>query len=431
MPVEADDGLTTTTGDLGAREGEHVDALRWVYPPGGLLSILTETPAVFGRSPACTTRLDASRVSRRHAEVTFVSGHHVVRDLGSKNGVFVNAVRVTESVLRTGDVLRLGNCVALVERVKLGGLTGFRDLGQGILGGAQMALVVESARAAAAEKSPILLLGEMGTGKALLAHAIHRYRARGGPLVHFDCAARHDGVAAELFGFPAGGSSGAENAGVGCIQAAEGGTLVLDAITELPIELQMELTTVLEAKKGDVCFVATTTRAFDDVPAGRLDARFRNDFERRVIRIPPLRERRPDILPLFLHFIERHGSTKNQALESELAEALCLRNWSLNVRELESVAERLVSVRKGEGDLELGHLLELVPSPLPSAPPPPSGRRADPRRSSARPSYPAGQIAALKAALERHQGNLTKACNELGITRSKAYRMLGSPDPDA
>src|SRR5688572_15686330 len=121
MSGEADDSLRTTATGNGLRGSDAVTALRWVYPAWNLVTVLADTPVVLGRSLACTTRLDTESVSRRHAELKLVSGSLVVRDLDSKNGVFVNARMVREAPLRTGDVLRIGDCVAVVEKTSLDG----------------------------------------------------------------------------------------------------------------------------------------------------------------------------------------------------------------------------------------------------------------------------------------------------------------------
>jgi DNA-binding NtrC family response regulator len=437
MPVEADDSLPTTSS--GSDGTENIAALRWVYPPGDLLTVLSDVPAVLGRSPQATTQLDTSRVSRRHAEVARVSGSFVVRDLDSKNGVYVNAERVLEAPLRKGDVLRIGDCVAVTDTVSLNGLPGFRDLGQGILGGPSLAPIVESVRQAAARGADVLLLGEPGTGKELMARALHRYSARTGAFVIFDCAAAPESTReADLLGRGAGSLPDGEHASIGLVRAAHQGTLLLDELLDLPIDLQTKLVRVLERREVvplgeqqpvpvDVRFVAKSSLAFEDQPAARLDANLQRHFGA-IIRLPTLRERRSDIVPLFASLLARHGFEGRPRLEPELVEHLCLRDWPMNVRELDGLARRVILSHTSEKELKLREVIEWAPPTATGARPTPAPQSAAARRSLT--PYPTDQLAALREALERHQGNLTKAANELGITRSKAYRMLNAGRPE-
>jgi transcriptional regulator of acetoin/glycerol metabolism len=420
MAVEADDLPTTTTGSN--LKGGAIAALRWVYPAHDLVTALTGT-VTLGRSPSCTTALESASVSRKHAEVKQISGAWVIRDLDSKNGIFVNARKVREAPLRVGDVVRLGDWVSVVEATTLDGLSGFGDLGHGVFGGAGMVPVAKQVRKAALASSDLLLVGETGTGKALLARAFHRFSMRKGPFVVFDCAAGPEAAReADLLG-----SSGMpeEATGSGQVLAARDGTLLLDSPFDLPVSLQAKLARLLDRRALappagqpktalDVRVVGKTTVALEELPAGRIDPDLRRIFAGSIVRVPALRERRADIVPLFLELLRRHGHEATQTLHPDMAELLCLPDWPLNVRELDRQARRFMV----EGAVD--HALE------PGFDASQNDRTTSPPARRVTTSYPASEIEALRAALVRHQGNLSKAAGELEITRSKAYRMLKS-----
>ena len=423
-----------TTTDDDQQDGAPMTVLRWVSPGPGQVTVLSGVPLVLGRDPACATQLDSSRVSRRHAEVTPVAGVYIVRDLDSKNGVFVNAERTQKAPLWTGDVLRIGDFIAVVETVSAHGLSGFRYLGGGVHGGAPMAGVLEQARALAGKKNgpSSLLVGEPGTGKELVARAIQRFSGRTGPFVVFDATAwPESALDAELFG------EGETKGSGGHLRAAHEGTLLLEQVAMLPPGTQERLLRVLERHEGlpggkselDVRLVATLQTPLGELPEGRLNAELRTRLEAAMIELPPLRERRAEIVPLFLELFARHARGTNAKPEPELLERLCLLDWPLNVRELDNVARRLLARHASAPKITLGHLTEIVGLPVSGQDPGSNPEHAAPPRRST-PSYPPDEIALLKEAIERHHGNLTKAASELRITRAKAYRMLENTTPE-
>jgi transcriptional regulator of aromatic amino acid metabolism len=216
MAAEQEQAQPTTTQGSGEIQSTFMTVLRWVFPRGAPVTVLADTPVVIGRDPACQVRLDTSRVSRRHAEIKPVEGRASVRDLDSKNGVHLNGKRVSEAALSRGDVLRVGNFIAVVESVTASDLPGFRELGHGIHGGAAVARALHRTLSLAASPEPILFEGELGTGKELLARAVHRASSGGGPFV----ALR------------------AEDVDAGELEAAlaAGGTLYVDGISSLSPE---------------------------------------------------------------------------------------------------------------------------------------------------------------------------------------------------
>ncbi|MGC4088085.1 MAG: sigma 54-interacting transcriptional regulator [Polyangiaceae bacterium] len=436
-----DDALTATAGGdpLDGSSGEvWMSVLRWVFPQLPAPTVLSNIAVTIGREAGCATRLDTSQVSRRHAEVKQDGDEYKVFDLASKNGVFVNGERETSATLRTGDVLRLGDCVAVVERVTAAGLAGFDDLGHGIFGGASLRRVVQRAKQAARGNLNILLQGETGTGKERFARALHAFSGRSGPFLAVNAAAYHESTAAgELFGYRKGAFTGAERANLGHVRAAHRGTLLLDEILDMPLELQAKLLRVIEQREVlplgeteatpvDVAFVSASQVPLADAVA---NGRFRSDLRARLegllIELPPLRERRADIVPLFGALLKRHASGAVPKLEAKLVERLCLEPWPMNVRELENTARRLLTLFGQEPELSLQQLLEVEGSRAPAPEPATSATR----RSL--PAYQPEELSALRAAIERHGGNLTRAADELGITRPKAYRMLRTLKPES
>lgn len=441
MPVGTTQATTTANGNETPNAvAEPLATLRWVSPPDNRVTVLSSTPAVLGRDASAATRLDEPRVSRRHAEAVVLGADAEIRDLDSKNGLFVNGSRCKQARLVPGDVVRLGECVAVFESITPSGLSGFGALGHGIFGGAMMRRLVARARQAAESTLSIVLVGATGTGKERFARAVHEFSARTGPFLAVNCAAYSAATAsAELFGYRRGAFTGADSAAIGHVRGADGGTLLLDEILDLPLSVQAILLRVLEQREVmplgetqprsvDVRFLAATQVPLAEaVAAGRFRSDLRARLEGVVLELPSLKARRGDIVPLYLEFLARHGAGWKPRLDALLAERLCLYDWPMNVRELENAARRAVSECRGLDQLSLAQVVEAAafePAAFQSRSPG-QHKTEPPARRTAR-SYTETELAALHAALERHRGNLSHAAEELGITRSKAYRMLKS-----
>jgi transcriptional regulator with AAA-type ATPase domain len=411
-------------------------AVRWIFP-AALVTPLAGLHVV-GRDDDCDTVLAGNEISRRHAEFRVDGPIAAVRDLQSRNGVFVNGARRPDAPLGTGDVVRCGEWIGIVS-ASAPDSAGFREIAPGWFGGAVLAEAAEPARRLTAEL-PVIVQGETGTGKEGMARAIHAWSGRSGPFVPVNCAALPGELAeAELFGYRKGAFTGAEAASTGLFRAANGGTLFLDEILDLPAALQPKLLRVLEDRQVrglgetretpvDVRIVAATQ---EPLAQAVVDRRFRADLQARLdgltVVLPPLRARREDIVPLFLAFLRQHAGGQPPLLEPKLVEALCLYDWPLNVRELTLLARRLLGVHGTELVLKKTFLPERMLRRAPEAATAATdvaaaGSGKQPRRSTDDES----EFEALIEALRAHGGSVAKAAAAIGVNRARAYRLLSA-----
>jgi anaerobic nitric oxide reductase transcription regulator len=299
---------------------------------------------------------------------------------------------------------------------------------------------------------PVLLLGETGVGKELLARRLHERSPRAArPLVHVNCAALPESLAeSELFGHVRGAFSGAGSERAGRFEAAEGGTLFLDEVGELPLAIQAKLLRALQngeiqrlgedhPRRVDVRVIAATNRHLvDAVRAGD----FRADLYHRLsvypVQVPPLRERGNDALLLAGHFLELNRARlglRSLVLAPAAEAALLAYPWPGNVRELEHVVSRaaLRALRSGEPrqrivTVEAEWLGLEPPSPSATTTAPPAGGTVPAGEAAAdAPSLRActetAQRAAIRAALERHAGNWSAAARALELDASNLHKL--------
>ncbi len=329
----------------------------------------------------------------------------------------------------------------------IGGAETFRDLselehlrkelaGRGQIGdlitcSAAMRPVLQLLPAVAATPSTVLIHGETGTGKELVARAIHGASPRAaGPFVAINCGAFPDSLLeSELFGHARGAFTGATNDRAGCFARADGGTLFLDEIGEVSPALQVRLLRVLQdrcvvplgsdrPRRVDVRILTATNRDLAELTA---DGAFRDDLYYRVnvvrVDLPPLRDRREDIPLLAEHFVERFNSQHGRRVTGIAPHALQLlfaHTWPGNVRELENAIEHAF-VLCGDGPIQPQHLpRELAAHSAP----------APPLDDDLRGSRGAAEAAAIRAALERNQGNRLAAARELGVHKSTLFRRM-------
>ena len=287
------------------------------------------------------------------------------------------------------------------------------------------------ARAAAAEGT-VLITGETGTGKELVARAIHAQSPRASrAFVAINCAALSDSLLEnELFGHARGAFTGAAHARAGLIEHASGGTLLLDEIGTMPAALQAKLLRALEsgevrrigendARQIDVRFVAATNIDLQTaINAGqfRADLFYRLNVHR--IHLPPLREREGDAAALLAHFIARYGARSGITGVSDAARVVLLEYaYPGNVRQLEHVVQRAVAVSRG-AEIDVADLPEEL---FEAAPADPQERASEGSVAAARERAEREMIAAT---ISKHRGELAAAARELQVSRTTLWRLM-------
>lgn len=386
--------------------------------------------------------LSSPGVSRYHAELVFESPSVRVVDLDSTNGTWFQGARVGEVELPDGAVLTLGEAELVIRRAVQ---TKLSPSGEGMAkhglvgGGAAMQQVFDLVRAAAPTSISVLLRGESGTGKEIVARALHEISGRPGELVVFDAAATSpELIQSQLFGHRKGAFTGADQARDGAFRRAHGGTLFVDELGELPLDLQPRLLRALERRevtplgsdspvKVDVRLVAATHR---DLEAMVEEGTFREDLYHRLavfpVDLPPLRDRLEDLPVLCRHLLAGIGA--GATITEEALARLGESTWPGNVRALRNALERATVLARG-GAIQPGHLLlpgERTTGLVVSAAPASSGGKPETLAEAER--------RMILEALER-TGQQKLAAQELGISESTLRRRLreyeepGAGDP--
>jgi len=283
-------------------------------------------------------------------------------------------------------------------------------------------------RVTASEVS-VLLVGESGVGKELIARAIHANGARGNqPFVGENCAAIPEGLLeSTLFGHVRGAFTGAERPRAGLFEAASGGTLFLDEIGEMSLAMQSKLLRVLQdgevrpvgserAHKVNVRVIAATHRDLHQMVE---DGTFREDLFYRLnvisIQVPPLRERTGDIERLVHHFVRAHAPDRQLRVTPEALSALCRYSWPGNIRQLENEVQRFLVV--ADDVIEPAHLSGVVQAEAPRVVPGDLGLNV-------RRHVDALETELVQSALEKTGGNQTRAAELLGLSRFGLQKMM-------
>ena len=404
---------------------------------------------VIGSAPNADLRLEDSSVSRRHCEIRADVRGYGIADLESTNGTFVNGVRIASAFLNPGAEIQLGT-----TRIVFSPTMEARELQispsecfGGVLGrSVAMRRVFYIAETYAPTDASIMITGETGTGKEIMAEEIHRHSARAAkPFVVIDCAAlAKDLIESELFGHVKGAFTGAASDRPGAFEYANGGTVFLDEIGDLAPELQPKLLRVLEKReirrvgtnavqKVDVRIICATNRRMDaEVEEGR----FREDLFYRLcvvnFEIPPLRRRKEDIPLLARKFVsDLHGSDAlDEIADFDAAmEVLRRHDWPGNVRELRNLidrafyspsrpidltaclhAGRLVKARGADSAIEAMKVDDAI-----------GNRPFKEEKAELVDEFERKYILKL---LKRNDGNVSKSSREAGIERAYLQRLI-------
>jgi DNA-binding NtrC family response regulator len=425
-----------------------------------------------GAQSGCDLVLSDRLVSGHHFEILLDEAGYRLRDLDSTNGTFIAGHRVRDVYLNPGTVIYAGESrlrfepldqsvtVELSQRDRFAGMVGKSV--------AMRALYARLERIAPTDAS-VLIVGETGSGKELVAEAIHQHSPRsGGPFVVVDCGSIPDNlIASELFGHERGAFTGAIASYAGAFERAHGGTIFLDEIGELPLELQPNLLGVVERRQVrrlggtrsiplDLRVVAATNR---DLASEMNRGTFRSDLYYRLavvqVRVPPLRERPDDIPLLAEHFLEllAAGGSRVPRLSRETLDNLRQHRFPGNARELRNLIERSVILAEvgmepdgvgiGDGVDPAGAEPEAAAGHLPPADAemalgpgdvvPATGGRpvvrmevddSVPYRIAKQRLVAEFDARYLKQLLRRHGGNVSRAARAAGLDRMTVHKML-------
>ena len=399
--------------------------------------------------------VEDARVSRRHCEVRLTGEGVVLRDLGSKNGTRVGAIAVREAVLGLEAHVTIGSSELWIERAgapEMVELSEEASFGAAVGDSVPMRRLFEVLGRVAPRDVTVLLLGETGTGKEVLARAIHEASPRKKrPFVVLDCGAVDAGLlSAELFGHERGAFTGAAGARRGKLAEADGGTLFIDEIGELPLDLQPKLLRALQSKeftplgasrpeRFDARVVSATHRNLKKLVE---DGKFRQDLFFRlsvvVATIPPLRDRSGDIPLLVTRLLEDIGAPLHLSdLPRGVLDVLRSYSWPGNVRELRNVLERLVALPDEPLDLVDSALPASLRGGASAAGGAPAGRERGGEALSWDPGLAAlplaearGQVQErflrwyLTAVLRECDGTVTRAALRMGVNRQYLHNLI-------
>lgn len=391
---------------------------------------------VLGRDPTCSIVLEDQRASRRHTAVALQSDAWSVRDLGSRNGSFVDgdAKRSGWPLGRPG-VLAIGDTICLLLP-DVGPL-----LGRGIehtddiVLGPRLEVAWGAIEAAAQAGNPVHLIGETGTGKEVAARHYHASGPRrAGPYVAVNCAAIPVSLAERLlFGAKRGAYSGAETDTEGYLTTAHRGTLFLDELGELPLEVQAKLLRAVDtrevlplgASRAITVDVALVSASHGELRAAIAANRFRNDLYFRLCQnelvLPPLRERLEDVSWIVQQALARHACRPH----ASLLELVLRRAWPGNVRELLGAlaSAATAATRRGDGLVRHEDLPPAAGVGMNVAATGEAELDDTPEdETPATAALPSDDV--LTAALANEQGNVARTARALGLSRSQLRRWI-------
>jgi transcriptional regulator with PAS, ATPase and Fis domain len=407
-------------------------------PDAGKEKIIEGGTLLVGTHPNNDLHMVDKGVSRYHLELQLRADGLLVTDVGSTNGTFQGHTRINSVVLAAAAKLRLGSNTEIEivpDDVAIATDHFASDrFGKALGASPPMKELFGLLDRVAPTEATVLLSGETGTGKELLAEAIHTRSARAqGPFIVVDCGALpRELIGSELFGHAKGAFTGASGAKKGLVEEADGGTLFLDEIGELPLELQPQLLRVLEKrevrpvgenkpKKVSIRVVAAT---HVDLAAAVRGGTFREDlyFRLAVVKatIPPLRARKGDLALLVQSILGELGRDDFHVPRAVL-DKLAAHDWPGNVRELRNVVEGSLSLSGGA--LSVGESSSLSPAQVSAAGLAPQALDL-PFKEAKGMLVEAFEREYLTHLLDRHKGNISRAAQEAGIDRNYIHRLV-------
>ena len=379
-------------------------------------------------------------VSRHHCEIVRAPDGLHVRDLESTNGTKIDGIKIREAMVQPGSVLKVGEVEIQFKPTvhKIEVLPSDKsNFGPAIGQSLPMRTIFGVLERIAPTDATVLLEGETGTGKDVLARAIYSASNRASrPFLVVDCGAvTYSLIESELFGHERGSFTGAVATRQGAFELADGGTVFLDEIGELPLDVQPKLLRVLETKEfrrvggnknltANVRVIAATKRDLNrEVALGK----FREDLYFRLavvpVTVPPLRARREDIPAIVLHMLKNQqgtGGGGEMTISSDTMQALAAHDWPGNVRELRNVLERAIYMAQATGSKELGVVM-------------PTGHAASDTAFHFEPDKSYRETRAkydgefekryVKWLLGRHSGNISAAAREAKMDRKHLHDM--------
>ncbi len=331
---------------------------------GESIRIDGSSPIYFGSSPSCQMPLTDNTVSRKHLMAVLEGDAVILRDQGSTNGTFIHGSRFKEITIGYGTEVKLGRTVVKLlpeEEFVEPEPSNEKSFGQLIGGDTKIRQLFKLLQDVAATNATVLIEGETGTGKELIAEEIHNHSDRkDGPFVVFDCGSvPRELIESALFGHIKGSFTGAVTDRKGAFAEAHGGTIFLDEIGEMALDLQPSLLRVLDKRavrkvgsnsyEGiDVRVVAATNR---DLRSEVANKAFREDLYYRLavirVAVPALRERGSDIPLLVNHFVSRFAQNEQLSISPDDMARIQRHSWPGNVRELRNVLERACLLSDG------------------------------------------------------------------------------------
>ena len=398
-------------GDLALARGRRLDARQSWEQAAALLSSCRERFESARVQLLLARSTDDARSARTHA----LRACSLFAELGSAHWL----------EQAEAELARLMGPAAVTAATRSDSLLGKRHRAPGLVACSNAMRTAETlARRAAVTELSVLITGETGTGKELVARTIHAQSPRAArPFLAVNCGAlRADLALSQLFGHRKGAFTGAHAEGVGLVEAAHGGTLFLDEAGELPLDVQVTLLRFLESgeylrlgetqvRRADVRIIAATNRVLRGGDAERL---FRRDLLYRLneieIRLPALRERVDDIVPLARHFLTFYGGLEGPRLTHDGESLLLSYGWPGNVRELENVMKRLAALHSDHRELDARAILPLLADP--------------PQRASEQADRRANERDEIVTAWRQAHGNKSRLADLLGISRKTLYARL-------